>query len=150
MAFSDIKDNSLLLRLFGENTGVNSAFAVIASAVITLALVFSLEDPLSSIEERAGSVPWLLASDKTREERIAIVSIDERSIAEVGPWPWSWGVIADLVTKINDVGNFPNGITSRSPNVLKLYKNTHQDHQSIRRHQKSLHSKHYLFLYISQ
>ena len=46
----------------------------------------------------------MLVSDTTPEERIAIVSIDERSIAAVGPWPWSWEVIADLVAKINEAG----------------------------------------------
>ncbi len=83
---------------------VNSAFAVIAAALATIVLVFSLGGPLSSIEERAGSLPWLFASDTTPEDRIAIVSIDERSLATVGPWPWSWEVIADLVDKINEAG----------------------------------------------
>ena len=83
---------------------VNAVLAVIIAALVTLVLVFSLGGPLSSIEERAGSLPWLLVSDTTPEERIAIVSIDERSIAAVGPWPWSWEVIADLVAKINEAG----------------------------------------------
>ena len=74
------------------------------AALTTLALVFSLKGPLSSIEERAGSLPWLVVSDKTPEERIAIVSIDEKSIADVGPWPWSWEIIADLVDRINEAG----------------------------------------------
>ena len=49
-------------------------------------------------------MPWLLNPDLTPEERIAIVTIDERSIAEIGPWPWSWSVISSLVDKINAAG----------------------------------------------
>ena len=95
---------SALLRVLGEGVAVNAAFAIVAATLLTMALVFSLQDPLSSIEERAGSLTWLLVSDTTPEERIAIVSIDERSLAAVGPWPWSWEVIADLVDKINEAG----------------------------------------------
>ena len=58
---------------------------------------------LSSIEERAGSL-LVVSIGYNPEERIAIVSIDERSIAAVGSWPWSWEVIADLVVKINEAG----------------------------------------------
>ena len=104
MAFLDIKNNSSLFRLLAERAGISSAFAVIFAFAITVALLFSLGSSLSSFEERVGSLPWLLASDTSPEERIAIVSIDERSIAEVGPWPWSWRVIADLVDKINEAG----------------------------------------------
>ena len=95
---------SALLRVLGEGVAVNAAFAIVAATLFTMVLVFSLQDPLSSIEERAGSLTWLLVSDTTPEERIAIVSIDERSLAAVGPWPWSWEVIADLVDKINEAG----------------------------------------------
>ena len=104
MASSENTGNTAVFRIFGEGVAVNAVLAVIIAALVTLVLVFSLGGPLSSIEERAGSLPWLLVSDTTPEERIAIVSIDERSIAAVGSWPWSWEVIADLVVKINEAG----------------------------------------------
>ena len=104
MVSSNNTANSVLFRIFGEGVAVNAVFAIISAALVTLALVFSLEGPLASIEERAGSLPWLLVSDKTPEERVAIVSIDERSLAAIGPWPWSWEIIADLVDKINEAG----------------------------------------------
>ncbi|RJG08051.1 adenylate/guanylate cyclase domain-containing protein [Noviherbaspirillum cavernae] len=36
------------------------------------------------------------------DPRIVIVDIDDKSIAEVGRWPWSRNVIADFVTKLAD------------------------------------------------
>ena len=104
MAFIEIRNNSSLFTLLAERVGISSAFAVIVAAAITGVLLFSLGSGLSSFEERVGSLPWLLASDASPEERVTIVSIDERSIAEIGPWPWSWSVIADLVDKINEAG----------------------------------------------
>jgi len=35
---------------------------------------------------------------------IAIVDIDDKSLKEIGRWPWSRKVIADLVTKLYDLG----------------------------------------------
>ena len=75
-----------------------------AGGLLTMTFLFLLGTPLNSIEERAGSLPWRLVADPNPEERITVVSIDERSLAEVGPWPWSWDVIADLVDKINEAG----------------------------------------------
>ena len=57
------------------------------------------------LEEQVGSLSWRFFSDQTVEERITIVSIDERSLSELGPWPWSRTVMADLVQRrINKAG----------------------------------------------
>jgi Predicted transmembrane sensor domain len=91
MAILDIKDNSPFFRLLGDRVGISSALALATAGAATLLLVFVLGSSFSSIEERAGSLPWLFTSDVAPEERIAIVTIDERSIAEIGPWPWFLG-----------------------------------------------------------
>jgi adenylate cyclase len=36
------------------------------------------------------------------DERIVIVDLDEKSLGEVGRWPWSRAVMAELVTKLSD------------------------------------------------
>jgi hypothetical protein len=36
------------------------------------------------------------------DERIVILDIDEKSLGEIGRWPWSRGLMADLVTKLFD------------------------------------------------
>ena len=104
MALIDIKDYSPIFRLLGDRMRISSALAIGAAGALTLFLVFLLGKSFSSIEERVGALPWLLNPDLTPEERIAIVAIDERSIAEIGPWPWSWSVISSLVDKINAAG----------------------------------------------
>ena len=36
------------------------------------------------------------------DERIVILDIDEKSLGEIGRWPWSRNVMADLMTKLFD------------------------------------------------
>lgn len=43
-----------------------------------------------------------LTMPKTLDERIVIVDIDEKSLAEVGRWPWGRNVLAELVRRLTD------------------------------------------------
>ena len=39
---------------------------------------------------------------KTMDDRIAIVDVDEKSLAEFGRWPWGRNKLADLATELFD------------------------------------------------
>ena len=39
---------------------------------------------------------------RTIDDRIVIVDVDEKSLAQIGRWPWSRDVLADLVDKLFD------------------------------------------------
>jgi CHASE2 domain-containing sensor protein len=41
---------------------------------------------------------------KTPDDRIVIVDIDEKSLSEVGQWPWRRDVMGELITKLRDKG----------------------------------------------
>jgi len=43
-----------------------------------------------------------LGNDPKIDERIAILDIDEKSLAEIGRWPWSRNVMADVVNNLFD------------------------------------------------
>lgn len=43
--------------------------------------------------------------------QIAIVAIDDRSIEDIGRWPWSRTIIADMVDKLHDAGAKAIGLT---------------------------------------
>lgn len=76
--------------------------AVLMAAGALSAVILALfGEALSSIEERVGALGWTLFPDATLEERITLVVIDELSIAEIGPWPWSREVMARLVSEID-------------------------------------------------
>lgn len=43
-----------------------------------------------------------LSMPNTVDQRVVIVDIDEKSLAEVGRWPWGRNVVADLVRRLTD------------------------------------------------
>lgn len=59
---------------------------------------------LQAVEERAGDWVWRLGSQKNEERRVIVVDIDEKSLSEVGPWPWPRGTQARLIEQIAQMG----------------------------------------------
>ena len=94
----------LLFRFIGGGVLANSLAALLLAFAVSALFLIAFKNVFISIEEQVGSFPWILASESAPEERIAIVAIDERSIASIGAWPWSREVMADLVGKINEAG----------------------------------------------
>lgn len=76
---------------------------VLFGAFLLSYLVYSLfAAALTTVEERFGALGWTLAAEQVPEQRLVIVAIDEKSIAEVGAWPWPREVMASLVEALND------------------------------------------------
>lgn len=72
--------------------------------LISVVLLTLFNNSFETLEERLGAQGWLLTSAERVEERITIVAIDERSLAEIGPWPWSRLDMARLVNALSDAG----------------------------------------------
>ena len=90
-----------LLRL----VPVNARLLLLAAAgVMTAGLVSVFSPSVDTLEESVGALGWTLGADDTVEERITIVAIDEKSVAQEGPWPWSRDTMARLVTALNQAG----------------------------------------------
>ena len=53
---------------------------------------------LAALEDRAGDWVWAATAERTEERRLIVVDIDERSLAELGPWPWPRATQARLTT----------------------------------------------------
>jgi len=85
---------ALTLRV---SPALSRLLVITVAALLTWIGYLLLGDHLRTAEERLGSVSWTMAPDTQLEERITIVAIDEKSLAEVGPWPWPREVLADLV-----------------------------------------------------
>ena len=77
---------------------------LLSGAAITVVLLALFSASFESLEERVGALGWTLFADAELEERITLVVIDEASIAEVGPWPWSRSDMGLLVQAIDDAG----------------------------------------------
>lgn len=74
-------------------------------AALVLALAHWLAgDVLNALQERAGDFAWRIASERSDERRLVIVDIDERSLREVGPWPWPRATQAELIDRLAAAG----------------------------------------------
>jgi adenylate cyclase len=74
------------------------------AALVTLMLCLVFKSGLTTFEERAGALGWLLNPEMQTEERISIVQIDEKSIEQIGAWPWSRETYARLAGALSDSG----------------------------------------------
>ena len=76
----------------------------LASATLTVA-VCRLSPGVSRADGRSRlrRARAILAA-RSRRARIAIVDVDERSLAAIGQWPWRRDLIAQLVTRVRELG----------------------------------------------
>lgn len=98
--------NSIFRSLgsWAQSMPAASRLAVLALAAILTGLLFTFVSGLQSLEQRMGALGWSLSPDMTPEERVTLVVIDEKSLAEVGPWPWARTDILRLVSSLNEAG----------------------------------------------
>lgn len=88
-------------RLVGWGGALPSALspALIAAGLWWLiCLVFA--STLTALEERSSDWIWRASASTVRESRIILVDIDEVSLAQLGPWPWSRQRVAELSDKL--------------------------------------------------
>ena len=79
-------------------------------AITLLPLIFTLLHALGAVplgaldrlEEQLYDFKLQVTMPKTLDERIVIVDLDEKSLAEVGRWPWSRNKLANLVDILFD------------------------------------------------
>lgn len=74
------------------------------AAAITFGLVLAFNSGLKTFEDQVGALGWRLNPDTSLEERIGIVAIDEKSLEQLGPWPWPRETTARLAQALTDAG----------------------------------------------
>jgi eukaryotic-like serine/threonine-protein kinase len=85
--------------------GTLSADWLVALVVcIVFAIAAWAGNPLLNALERAAYEAGVRASDKPPSERIAVIAIDDQSIANIGRWPWSRSIIGDMVNTLQQGG----------------------------------------------
>jgi len=82
----------------------------VAALSLLIALVsysfFSWFQPawIGAAQELSTDWTWRLLSKSQDERRVILVDIDERSLKEVGPWPWPRETQAKLLDKLSEQG----------------------------------------------
>ncbi|MGM0680844.1 MAG: CHASE2 domain-containing protein [Thermodesulfobacteriota bacterium] len=59
---------------------------------------------LASMDNRIIDVMFRLRGSTPTSGRVVIVDIDDKSLAEIGQWPWPRDIMADLVSRIRKAG----------------------------------------------
>lgn len=77
---------------------------LLLSALTWLLILLTSGAWLNALEERAGDWAWTLAAGRGDERRLIVVDIDERSLAEIGPWPWPRQTQARLLDRLAEAG----------------------------------------------
>ncbi len=74
-------------------------------ACIYIALSFSAFTVFESLERIIYGIEMRLDLPQSRgRQKIAIVNIDEKSLEQLGPWPWPRYLIADMISILNNNG----------------------------------------------
>ncbi|MFX9711428.1 CHASE2 domain-containing protein, partial [Acinetobacter baumannii] len=66
-------------------------------------LVYFTTDLIQSLERKAYDLA-VSFSGKTPYSDLAVIAVDDRSISNIGRWPWSRDVHAKLIDKLNKAG----------------------------------------------
>jgi adenylate cyclase len=81
-----------------------AAAAVLAAAFVGLVLAWVRPGWVDGLQERSNDWAWRQIAQPLEERRLVIVDIDERSLAEVGPWPWPRATQARLLQRLAEGG----------------------------------------------
>jgi len=92
---------ALTLRM---SPGLARLTVLAVAAVVTALVMLLFGNPARILEERVGGEAWKFGASTATEERITLIAIDERSLAQLGPWPWSRETMAALSDAITDAG----------------------------------------------
>jgi adenylate cyclase len=77
---------------------------LLSFAVTALVLILFLRGTFTGLENQSIDYRFKVRGDRPSHERVAIITIDEKSIAEMGRWPWSREVHARLVDWLGKAG----------------------------------------------
>jgi len=84
-----------------------STFRVALLATLAIGLVYLPASQLPFVQQLEGQLLDLrfrLRAPRPASDAIVLVRIDDRSLREIGRWPWSRAVIADLIGRLQAAG----------------------------------------------
>jgi CHASE2 domain-containing sensor protein/class 3 adenylate cyclase len=91
---------SQLAASFTINTDWLRWLALPAALLVTIFAGYIFSSPFGVLQQSLHDAAWRHLAVNNAENRVAIIAIDEKSIAEIGAWPWSREIVADLADKL--------------------------------------------------
>lgn len=78
--------------------------AALLSSAATVAIAVLTSGPLFGLEMRAYDLLLRPAGAPHTGSRVAVITVDDESIAAIGQWPWSRDIVARLVDRLHALG----------------------------------------------
>ncbi len=78
--------------------------ALLLALLLTAGAARFAGDALTRLDELSTDLAWRMTASRQDERRLIIIDIDERSLQEIGPWPWPREVMARLSRRIVEIG----------------------------------------------
>jgi CHASE2 domain-containing sensor protein len=84
--------------------GLHVLLCTLGAAALVTVLSIVRPGAIAQLDMRAYDELLRRAAPPPATGRVSIVTVDEKSIAEIGQWPWRRDVLAKLVTRLRDLG----------------------------------------------
>jgi adenylate cyclase len=91
------------LRRFGRRFGLARGLALILLVALA-ALRIADPLPIQELRVRVFDLFQVLAPRQATERPVVIIDIDEKSLKAFGQWPWPRTRVADLITRLTEMG----------------------------------------------
>jgi adenylate cyclase len=86
------------------SAGWMRSFAVLLTVLVIAALQYVQPQLFANWNERLTSATWELSDRMATERRVVVIDIDEKSVQELGSWPWPRDRIAQLLGALDQQG----------------------------------------------
>ena len=86
-------------NIWSSNWLIAAAYCVLFTLLAAFPFHNSLQNAESDLLTQAMN--W---TSKTPSGELAIISIDQKSLDNVGPWPWQRSVLAQVIARLADSG----------------------------------------------
>jgi len=84
-----------------KNALIKTAIAFVFSMFLTWVYLFTPQT-FFSLDSKLRDFMFTLRGELPKSDSVVIIDIDNKSLKEIGQWPWSRNTIAQLITKLSD------------------------------------------------
>ena len=78
--------------------------ALLLAVLVWLVWMAAASPSVREMDERSTDAVWRMVASQVPEQRVVLIDIDDASLMQIGPWPWSRDVLAELTQRLDAEG----------------------------------------------
>jgi len=80
-------------------------FSAVALLSVLLSILYSyIPKTLESFDNRLRDYMFILRGEEPDSGNVVIIDLDDKSLKEIGQWPWSRDIISDMLVNLTNAG----------------------------------------------